>query len=105
MMVIPNIWSVHYDPVFWSPDPEAYRPERHLNDDGQFRSSGRVIPFSIGRRKCAGSRIALREIFVYLVKILRNFSLSLDEQPMDMDGISVALNFPHPYSVKFENRF
>jgi len=105
MMVIPNIWSVHYDPIFWSPDPEVYRPERHLNENGQFRSSGRVIPFSIGRRKCAGNKIALREIFVYLVKILRNFNISLDKRPIDMDGISVALNFPHPYLVKFKNRF
>jgi len=105
MMVVPNLWSVHHDPDYWRPDPESFRPERHLNENGHFRPSGHVLPFSIGRRRCAGRRIAMREILVYLVKILRNFDASLDGQPLDKDGVSVALNFPHPYTVKFESRF
>jgi len=105
MMVVPNLWSVHHDPDYWSPDPQKFRPERHLNENGRFRPTGHVLPFSIGRRRCAGGRIAMREIFVYLVKILRSFDARLDGEPLDMDGVSVALNFPHPYTVEFQNRF
>jgi len=45
-----NVWSVHRDPKFWSPDPDSFRPERHLDENGRFTPTGRVMTFSLGRR-------------------------------------------------------
>ena len=105
MLVIPNIWSIHHDPQYWKPDPNAYRPERHLNSEGHFKSSTHVIPFSIGRRKCAGGKVALRQLSIYLIQILRNFNVELHERHLvDIDGESVALYIPKPYKIKFTKR-
>ena len=49
--------------------------------------------------------MAAREILVYLVKLLRNFDVTLDGEPADMEGVSTNLNAPHPYSVKLKDRF
>ena len=103
-MVIPNIWSVHHDPEYWSPDPEAYRPERHL-DAARFRASGHVMPFSVGRRFCAGKRIAEREIFVFLVELLRHFRVQLYEgDHVGVEGASVALYVTDPYKLVISSR-
>ena len=104
-MVIPNIWSVHHDPKFWAPDPESYRPERHMNEKGQFVSSGHVIPFSIGRRSCAGSKIARKILFTIFVSLLKNFDIKVaDESEVDLEGESVALYVAPPYKLLLKNR-
>ena len=45
---MPNIHAVHFDPVTW-PEPEVFRPERHLTAEGKLNKSDELIPFSIGR--------------------------------------------------------
>ncbi len=45
--VIPNLWRVHRDPNYWT-DPDVFRPERFLDQKGQFVKDTHVIPFSLG---------------------------------------------------------
>lgn len=48
--VISNIFSAHNDPKVWG-DPENFRPERFLSEDGTtFLKNENLIPFSAGRR-------------------------------------------------------
>ena len=51
-MIVANLYSVHFDPKTWG-DPENFRPERFLSDDGKtvIRSEA-LIPFSVGKRQC-----------------------------------------------------
>lgn len=46
--VIPNLSSVHQDPVLWE-NPDAFQPERFLDADGKLNKPDYLIPFSIGK--------------------------------------------------------
>ncbi|XP_002123518.2 cytochrome P450 2C20-like [Ciona intestinalis] len=102
MPVIANIWSVHHDPVTWAPDPETFRPERHLNRDGEFMTSDHVMPFSVGLRSCIGRNLARNELFIFLTSILRKFNLEFADGCYvdDMTGESGLLLHPPSYKVK-----
>ena len=75
-IIIPNISEVHHDPKTWG-DPEVFRPERFLDNNGQFVKSERVIPYSIGARRCPGESLAKSEIYLFLTGLLKNFSLHI----------------------------
>ena len=47
-IIMSNKWAIHHDPELWS-DPEVFKPERFLDNDGKFRPSPEVIPFGIGK--------------------------------------------------------
>lgn len=42
-----NIYSVHYDENVW-PDPNHFRPERHLDSEGKLIQSDNYLPFGLG---------------------------------------------------------
>ncbi len=46
-VVMANIWAVHHDPAVWK-DPEEFRPERFLDENGCLVRREELIPFSIG---------------------------------------------------------
>ena len=45
--ILQNLYAIHYDPNYWG-DPEVFRPERFLNDEGQAQQPEYLIPFSAG---------------------------------------------------------
>lgn len=45
--VLANLMSVHQDKKHWG-DPEAFRPERFIDDNGNFVSDPWLIPFGAG---------------------------------------------------------
>lgn len=47
-IVIPNIHSVHHDPALWG-DPEVFRPERFLDEQGEVVKPEYLIPFFLGQ--------------------------------------------------------
>jgi cytochrome P450 len=46
--VLTNIFSAHMDVEHWK-DPEVFRPERFIGEDGQLTGTEHMIPFSLGR--------------------------------------------------------
>ncbi|GAB6030768.1 hypothetical protein CHUAL_007617 [Chamberlinius hualienensis] len=72
-MIIPNLWAVHRDPKIWG-DPENFRPERFIGMNGQVMKNDHLIPFSMGKRACAGEPLARMEMFLYFVSLLQNFT-------------------------------
>lgn len=69
--VAPAIALVNLDPRL-HPQPEAFRPERWLQDSPPSRT---WLPFGAGRRSCLGAGFALFEMRVVLRTILRRLSL------------------------------
>ncbi len=69
--VAPAIALVNLDPAVY-PDPQAFRPERWLDDSPPSRS---WLPFGAGRRSCLGAGFALFEMRVVLRTILSRLEL------------------------------
>uniref|UniRef100_H2YMP4 Uncharacterized protein n=1 Tax=Ciona savignyi TaxID=51511 RepID=H2YMP4_CIOSA len=67
-----NLWAVHNNPDVWD-EPNKFKPERHLDDKGNFVQSNHVIPFSVGPRHCLGEKLARMEVFIYLVSLVQKF--------------------------------
>ena len=47
-VIVSNLWGIHNDPAVWS-DPEQFKPERFLNDKGEFVSRDGYVPYGVGR--------------------------------------------------------
>uniref|UniRef100_H2YXA5 Uncharacterized protein n=1 Tax=Ciona savignyi TaxID=51511 RepID=H2YXA5_CIOSA len=75
--VMSNIWFVHNDPAHWQ-EPQKFRPERHLDGDGKFIPSNRVIPFSVGHRSCLGVQLAKAELFLFYAGVLKHHEFQVD---------------------------
>ena len=104
--VIPFISSALKDKDHFS-DPETFRPERFIDQDGKFVPDPmvntiillkflkscqlpifQVIPFGIGKRKCLGETLARMTLFHFMTGIVQRFRItpapgeSLSEKPM-----------------------
>ncbi|CAG2174932.1 unnamed protein product, partial [Oppiella nova] len=56
--IMGNIWAVHNDPKVWH-KPQDFNPNRFLTSDGkELLKFHYFIPFTMGRRNCAGEGLA-----------------------------------------------
>jgi glycogen debranching enzyme len=70
--VAPNIWLTHHRSDIY-PDPEAFRPERFLEQPADTYS---WLPFGGGIRRCLGASFALFEMKTVLPTVLRRVRLT-----------------------------
>ncbi|XP_076802018.1 cytochrome P450 2U1-like [Clavelina lepadiformis] len=101
-LVAPNIWAVHNDPEYWE-EPETFKPERFINEKGEFVSSSHVIPFSVGPRFCLGEQLARMEIFLFLVSMVQKFEFLPDPEAKELpdidDGVKGVGFIPHSFRL------
>ncbi|CAK8679297.1 unnamed protein product [Clavelina lepadiformis] len=90
--ILSNIWAVHNDSDVWD-EPEKFKPERFLDENGDFIQSKDIIPFSIGPRYCLGRNLPgwrfsssssplCRNLKSYL-RLMMEYYLILRMAPMD----------------------
>jgi len=74
-IIIANQYSVMHDETIWG-DPENFRPERFLSEDGKsvIRHDA-LIPFSVGKRVCPGETLARDELFLFTTAIFQRFQI------------------------------
>ncbi len=80
-----NIYQAHRDPETW-PDPEEFRPERFLDDDGNFVPNPAWMPFSTGRRACLGEAMANADMHLCITSIFQHFSVVPDPNGKELHG-------------------
>ncbi|XP_070566462.1 steroid 17-alpha-hydroxylase/17,20 lyase-like [Ptychodera flava] len=100
--VLANLWAVHHDKDCWK-DPEEFRPERFLDDDGNMRNMSEFphfMPFSTGRRVCLGRSIAKKEMFMVLGNLMQKFIFDspVGEEP-DLEGETLISLVPKPFNI------
>jgi len=74
--VVISPYLLHRSPALWS-DPESFRPERFLKDDGESVSKLGFIPFGAGPRKCIGNHLATIEAIVILASYCQRFRFTV----------------------------
>ncbi|XAR71775.1 Abieta-7,13-dien-18-ol hydroxylase [Bertholletia excelsa] len=66
----------------WGDDAEEYRPERWLNEDGEFKpeSSFKFTAFQAGPRICLGKEFAYRQMKIFSAVLLSSFIFKLSDE-------------------------
>jgi cytochrome P450 len=104
-IMIANSWAILHNPDLY-PDPEAFRPERFLNEDGTFRDDPAIsLAFGGGKRICPGRHLVDATLFIITASVLSAFNVT---KARDENGHEIPVTpmvqgdsiLTHP--VKFE---
>ncbi|KAG1845716.1 cytochrome P450 [Suillus subalutaceus] len=99
-----NHWAISRDPEVY-PEPDAFKPQRWINDQGCLRDDLTFFVFGFGRCVCPGQHVANRSVFINLLLILWAFQLSLDPTKLQDDmGFTNVMMLNDPCTIEFQTR-
>ncbi|ODM88574.1 Cytochrome P450 2J6 [Orchesella cincta] len=104
--IFSNVYACAHDPEIWG-DPENFRPERFISEDGTTISRHEaVLPFSVGRRACIGETLARDTLFLFIACILQRFDIVPDPaQPHpDFEPEVGPMLVPKPFTIIAKKR-
>ncbi|XP_040283164.1 cytochrome P450 2K6-like isoform X2 [Bufo bufo] len=87
--IIPLLSSVLRDQTQFE-KPEDFYPNHFLDADGNFLKKEAFMPFSAGRRACAGETLAKMELFIFFTTLLQKFTFCSPPGVTDVDLSSVV---------------
>ncbi|XP_058793282.1 probable cytochrome P450 303a1 [Phymastichus coffea] len=90
---------------FWG-DPEAFRPERFIDESGKLFLPEKFLPFSFGKHRCIGEVLAKSNVFVITAALLQSFTFAPvpgEDPPRNeyVDGVTAS---PKPFRVLMTKR-
>ncbi|KAG8550071.1 hypothetical protein GDO81_029042 [Engystomops pustulosus] len=98
-LVIPLLHSILRDKAYFEKRHEFY-PEHFLDSSGKFKKNEAFIPFSIGKRSCAGETLAKMELFLFFTSLLQNFTFQAPPgAQLDLTPGPGSTNAPKPYEI------
>ncbi|KAG1739304.1 cytochrome P450 [Suillus lakei] len=102
--VLGNLWAISRDPKVY-PEPDAFKPQRWIDDQGCLRDDLTFFTYGFGRRICPGLHVANRSILINSFLILWAFQLTLDPtKPLDDLGFLYAAVPNVPCPIDFQPR-
>nr|BAL05116.1 cytochrome P450 [Phanerodontia chrysosporium] len=110
--IIGNSWAMLHDEAIY-PDPESFKPERFLTEDGTLRSDVPypIEAFGFGRRICPGRYFAHDLLWLTIAGILAVFRIerARDEQGHEIvpagDFSPRFISSPEPFQCRIVPRF
>ena len=100
--IIANIYAAHHDPQVWG-DPENFRPERWIDQDGKLKKFDQLVAFSAGKRSCIGEPIARMQLWLFITAVFQRFDVKASGKLPSPDGFGVSLA-PLPFEASFTRR-
>ncbi|KAM3930505.1 cytochrome P450 2C14-like [Leptodactylus fuscus] len=98
-IVFPLLHSALRDETYFKKPYEFY-PEHFLDSQGNFKKNEAFIPFSIGKRSCAGETLAKMELFLFFTALLQNFTFQpVPGAKLDLTPALGTTNSPQPYEM------
>ena len=99
--VIPLLHGVHMDPEVWE-EPESFRPERFLTEEGKLHKPAHFMPFAAGQRMCLGDKIAEMELQLFFSSLLHVFDIENPAAGLpSLRGLAGVTVSPQDFEVKF----
>ncbi|XP_063298138.1 cytochrome P450 2C31-like isoform X2 [Pelobates fuscus] len=97
--IITLLTSVLHDKDYFE-KPYDFYPQHFLDSEGNFVKNDAFLPFSAGRRSCAGETLARMELFLFFTRLLQKFTF----QPphgveVDLTPSSAVTTSPLPYEM------
>nr|XP_056712810.1 cytochrome P450 2K4-like [Euleptes europaea] len=100
--IIPLLHSVLYDESQWE-KPLQFYPEHFLDSEGKFVKRDAFLPFSAGRRTCAGETLAKMELFLFFASLLQRFTFQpapgMSKEDLDLTPTVGFTTPPMPHSI------
>ncbi|XP_068136115.1 cytochrome P450 2C44-like isoform X2 [Hyperolius riggenbachi] len=94
--VFPFLSSALTDEAYFE-KPHEFYPQHFLDAQGHFRKNESFIPFSIGKRSCAGETLARMELFLFFTSLLQNFTFQAPPgKEVDLTPTWASLLGPKP---------
>ncbi|XP_077147773.1 cytochrome P450 2B11-like [Ranitomeya variabilis] len=98
-VVFPLLHSILRDKVYFE-KPDDFYPEHFLDSNGNFKKNEAFIPFSIGKRSCAGETLAKMELFLFFTTLLQNFTFQpIPGAKLDLTPALGSTNSPKPFEI------
>ncbi|XP_015676190.1 cytochrome P450 2K6-like [Protobothrops mucrosquamatus] len=102
MQIVPLLSSVLHDESQWEKPYEFY-PEHFLDSEGKFVKRDAFMPFSAGRRVCAGENLAKMELFLFFTSLLQKFTFQIppgtSKDDLDLTPAVGITTPPMPYKT------
>ncbi|CAG7725253.1 unnamed protein product, partial [Allacma fusca] len=99
-LLIQNTWGIQHDPEVWD-EPEEFRPERFLNENGRYKKNENLVVFGIGKRYCIGEFVARDQLFIFVTRIFQRFSIKYSGKPPSTHGNHGLVSRPEPFHIIF----
>ncbi|XP_056419930.1 cytochrome P450 2K6-like isoform X2 [Hyla sarda] len=97
--VIPVLHSISKDKKLFE-KPDEFYPEHFLDSQGNFKRIEAFIPFSTGKRSCAGETLAKMELFLFFTTFLQLFIFKASPgAELDLTPALGATNSPKPFEI------
>ncbi|XP_066451838.1 cytochrome P450 2K6-like [Eleutherodactylus coqui] len=98
-VVFPLLNSVLKDKTHFK-KPDEFYPEHFLDSSGNLMKNEAFIPFSLGKRSCAGETLAKMELFLFFTTLLQNFTFQAPPgATLDLTPGPGTTNGPKPYEI------
>lgn len=99
--VIPLLHGVHMDPEVWD-QPEEFRPERFLTEEGKLHKPKHFMPFGAGQRMCLGDKLAEMELQLFFSSLLHVYDLENPGSDLpSLQGFTGVTVSPQDFEVNF----